>query len=91
MPAYRWTCHACGDSNPRDAHACTACECPAEATSASIAAHRSAFLAAGGALKGAVAEPVDMDLTAFDILVRPVLFLLFGWWPRTTDIRSEGR
>lgn len=92
MPAYRWTCHACGDANPGDATACAACRCPASATAATIAAHRAAFLASGGRLQAAVVLPSGTDLSAFDVLVRPLLYVLTGWWPpRLSALRAERR
>ena len=84
MPAYRWTCLACGSTNAPRSSACDACGCPARARTADIERCRDRFVASGGRLQGAAAEAVVADLSAFDVLVRPtlpVLALLFGgWW-----------
>ena len=92
MPQYRWSCHACGESNPRESRACAACGCPAAATSAAIGAHRTALVAAGGRLHDSIAGSSVGDLSAFEVLVQPILRLVFGlWWPRLSDFRSGRR
>jgi hypothetical protein len=35
----------------------------------------------GGTLQGDAAIDAQHDLAAFDVLVRPLLLLLTGWWP----------
>ncbi len=81
MPTCRWTCTACGHANAAGAHACAACECPASATAREIAACRERFLRQGGALRGDAAAAAQADLSAFDVLGRPLLALVLAGWP----------
>jgi|KBSMisStaDraftv2_1062788.scaffolds.fasta_scaffold02740_11 hypothetical protein len=50
MPAYAWTCFACGASNSPGPAPCPGCACPASASVADLLRHRKAFQSAGGVL-----------------------------------------
>ena len=86
MPTYHWSCLACGTTNENTSNSCGGCHCPAEATAVQVSDSRASFLAAGGQLRGAAAEAVVEDLSAVDVLVKPLAFcLLGGWWPSKAD------
>ena len=79
---YRWCCTACGLPNVGDATACGACACPAHPTAKQIAACRERHVQHGGMLQGDAAVIAQRDLSAFDVLGRPLLLglaVLFGW------------
>jgi hypothetical protein len=79
---YRWCCTACGLANEGDATACGACTCPACPTARQIAACRERHVQRGGAPQGDAAVSAQRDLSAFDVLGRPLLIglaVLFGW------------
>lgn len=82
MPNYRWSCLACGAANAAEALSCGSCGCPAGATARDIAERRDQFVRQGGVLTGDARSAGQGDLSAIDVLVRPVLAILAGWWPR---------
>jgi hypothetical protein len=89
MPNYRWSCLACGHANNGGAIACTGCTCPACATAKQIRAIRATFVERGGKLRGDAAASFEPDLSAFDVLVVPILGLILGWLPFTGLFRAE--
>ena len=89
MPNYRWSCLACGQANDGGATNCAACRCPARTTAKQIRALRANFVAAGGKLRGDAAASIESDLSAFDVLVVPVLVLILGCLPFTNLFRAE--
>jgi hypothetical protein len=89
MPNYRWSCLACGQVNDGGATACAACQCPGRPTAKQIRAIRANFVARGGELRGDAAASGESDLSAFDVLVAPVLVLILGCWPFTSLFQAE--
>lgn len=63
MPNYRWSCLACGETNPSQADVCAACQCPAGATLAQISASRAEHVARGGWLLGEAPISATGDLS----------------------------
>ena len=82
MPNYRWRCLACGETNDAVAAACVTCSCPAFASVPQIQAARDFVASRGMVAREGTAADSESELTAFDVLVRPALFLLTGWLPR---------
>jgi len=82
MPRHRWTCFACGEDNVAEVETCGVCSCPASPTSNEIRAKRADHVQHGGALRGDALMNRQSDLSAFDVLGCPLLFVLFGWWRR---------
>ena len=80
MPAYRWTCTACGDSNAASALACEACACPALASARDIATHRTSYVERGGVLQGDAALSAQHEFEASEVL-GPVLLLMLRSLP----------
>ncbi len=78
MPTYRWSCLACGESNAAEAVTCQACGCSSRPTARDIDRARASFVAQGGALKGDAAVATQPDLSAWEVLGRPLLRLV-GW------------
>lgn len=65
MPAYQWTCLACGHSNEPGGHACVDCACAAEASRNEITRHRDGYQARGGRILPGAAklpEPDDNEI-----------------------------
>jgi hypothetical protein len=81
MPRYRWSCLSCGQVNEAQVDSCRSCACPASATVSQITAGRARFIEQGGALQGEAMASAEPDLSAFDVLGRPLLYLLLGWRP----------
>jgi len=75
MPAYAWTCLACGQSNAAAAESCGQCACSATPTSREINTARQRFTDRGGALQGDALMAARPDLTGGD--VASILFHLF--------------
>jgi len=82
MPNYRWTCAACAETNAGVVDACIVCSCPAFATVKQICAARERLVSQGRVLREGAVVDNESELSAFDVLVRPALFLLLGWFPR---------
>jgi len=76
MPTYRWTCLACGNANAAEDEACADCACSATPTSARILSSRHEFLQRGGVLQGEAAMTAQPDLSGFEVLGKPLLYLL---------------
>lgn len=82
MPNYRWTCTACGETNDGMVGACVTCGCPACATVKQIAVAREHLASQGRVLREGAGVDIATELSAFDVLIGPALFLLLGWFPR---------
>ena len=78
MPSYPWSCLSCGSSNASHAEACCLCNCPACATSKQVDSSRANHLARGGQVQQASAADEAPSLSAVDVLVRLVMFMLSG-------------
>ncbi len=81
MPAYAWTCLACGQSNAAAAESCGQCACSATPTSREINAARQRFTDRGGELQGDALIATRRELTRLEaclILLAPWI----GYWPR---------
>ena len=93
MPAYQWSCFACGSSNPPQNALCDACQCPASCNSKAIAEYRRNFVAAGGKV-GPAAAPIGdgVDFSPlgsfFKMLAFLPLLLITGWWPAGAATKS---
>ncbi|WKB54572.1 hypothetical protein [Eleftheria terrae] len=82
MPTYAWSCHACGKSHGSLSEACSTCGCPAAATSRQIDTARARHIERGGQLQGQAGLDAARDLSAVEVLLRPLAFLILGgWWP----------
>jgi hypothetical protein len=85
MPNYPWSCLACGQTNPSRAELCSACSCPARATSKQIRTSRAEHISCGGTLQHQAAiDATEEHLSAVDILGRPLLFFFLG--PQLTKV-----
>lgn len=69
MPAYAWTCLACGQSNAAAAESCGQCACSATPTSREINAARERFTDRGGALQGDALMATRSDLTGGEVVL----------------------
>jgi hypothetical protein len=84
MPAYIWSCLACGNENAQDIHECATCACPSNATFKEIVKSREEFVARGGiVLASAGTLPNEGDYAIMEGIVKGIgklmaLFLFFG-------------
>ena len=76
MPAYAWTCLACGQSNAAPAECCGQCACSAAPTTTQIESARQRFIAHGGALQGDALMASRSDLTGGEVASIFFQFLL---------------
>jgi hypothetical protein len=90
MPNYSWSCLSCGQTNTSQTERCTLCACPANATAKQINSSRARHVAEGGVLQPGAAESSAAGLSAYDVLVRPLIFLLLGWSPMLTPDAKPG-
>lgn len=82
MPAYDWSCLACGQVNTAGIAACAQCACPALAKTHQIAEFRARHVQAGGEVRaGAALFPEPGELSEWRLLLFP-LGLLLGYVPR---------
>lgn len=92
MPAYRWSCPACGSSNSSDTSQCATCCCPASFRATDVENFRREFMAQGGSVGPAAAPTLDAnDISMFRVLLSLPLLLL-GWWPigrKKSEARSS--
>src|SRR5450432_3896570 len=94
MPAYVWSCLACGVANPAGEGACASCGCSAQATLAQLERFRTSFLARGGELSPAAThlhEPPE--LSAAEVLLPLLNLVTLGWlpiyWPAPKQVRQS--
>ena len=82
MPAYRWTCPACGHANDAGAPRCTSCQCPAAFSARDVDHHRRLFVEGGGTVEpGAAVLMEKKDFAIFQTLFAVPLLFLGAWWP----------
>jgi hypothetical protein len=78
VPAYDWTCLACGRGNPPSAASCGSCSCPAAASVSVLLRHREAFELAGGVLSpNATRLHEPPELWGLRLLLAPLVALLW--------------
>jgi hypothetical protein len=80
MPAYVWSCAACGTSNAANTEACTSCRCPATSTLKQQRAYRAEFEGVGSPVRTPVPQVVSLSVrSALDRIHRTVvLFIVLG-------------
>ena len=76
MPAYAWSCLACGQSNPAQVAVCSHCGCPAQATYRQIEAARQALSPAERSAY-AEAEATNGKVLTFALALAVALFGAF--------------
>ena len=82
MPTCAWACAACGAANGPSAEQCASCACPAKFTYAQLEHFRTEHLKHGGLVSPAAPGQVQPeDLSAVEVLLAPVTFVLFGALP----------
>jgi hypothetical protein len=79
MNTYAWSCLACGAVNAKASVDCVICGCSAKPTYGQVVAFRTQHELRGGQVAtgaGLIREP--SELGAYEVLVAPVLSVLFG-------------
>jgi hypothetical protein len=82
MTTYAWSCLACGAVNAKASVECAICGCSAQPTYGQVAASRTQHRLRGGQVAtgaGLIREPGELG--AYEVLIAPVLRVLFGMNP----------
>lgn len=61
MPAYDWTCSACGSENSSASDICLKCTCPANASFQQISEYRKFYVSQGGEVLPSAAKLSEAD------------------------------
>jgi len=86
VPAYVWSCLACGTANQPSVLVCQACSCPAEAKYREIEHFRETYELGGGTPLAGAAHLREADWPAGLLFVYGVLaVVLLGAWPFTSS------
>lgn len=85
MPAYVWTCAACGHANPAGIETCPVCACAATASFRDIEQARERYQSGGGEiLPGAAVLREDGHWAVPKAMLKIFgmgIGMLVGWWP----------